>query len=255
MYNLQIILTTVPEILLQFDIACRNDELVKHNLKTLYGVMQVPCDTYMRERLDEVEPHFLKKSIDAMIAQEQRGKVLEQYRYFDEYCLVAIDASGYFSSNEIHCDSCCKKNHRDGAVTYYHQMLAAIMVYPGYPTVFPLAIEPIIKEDGTSKNDCEHNAAKRLLKSLRNSHPHLKMLVTLDTLYADGSIIKLLKELDFRFIITARNDDLKYLFNAYGACKKEEVFINGAKRRYLFSVGLPLNDTHQDCTVNILEQF
>ena len=66
-----------------------------------------------------------------MIAQEQRGKVLEQYRYFDEYCLAAIDASGYFSSNEIHCDSCCKKNHRDGTVTYYHQMLAAVMVHPG----------------------------------------------------------------------------------------------------------------------------
>ena len=68
-----------------------------------------------------------------MIAQAQRGKVLEQYRYFDEYCLVAIDASGYFSSHEIHCDSCCKKNHRDGAVTYYHLSRMTLVMHPCIP--------------------------------------------------------------------------------------------------------------------------
>ena len=85
------------------------------------------------------------------------------------------------------------------------------MVNPAYAQVLPLAIEPIVKQDGHRKNDCEHSAAKRLLRQLRTTHPHLKMIVLLDGLYADSSIIRLLKELDIRYIITAKEDDLKYL--------------------------------------------
>jgi hypothetical protein len=31
--------------------------------------------------------------------------------------------------------------------------------------------EPMIKQDGTEKNDCERNAAKRFLSKLRQDHP------------------------------------------------------------------------------------
>jgi hypothetical protein len=34
----------------------------------------------------------------------------------------------------------------------------------------------IVKGDGDTKNDCERNAAKRLLSDLRREHPHLKLL-------------------------------------------------------------------------------
>jgi len=242
--------------LLQFDKDARQEQtLLSHNLHTLYGVQQVPSDTYLRERLDEVAPVHLHKAIDRVIAQLQRGKVLEQYRYVEEYCLVSVDASGYFSSHEVHCDQCCEKRHKDGTVTYYHQMLAAVMVHPIYPTVFPLAIEPIQKQDGKTKNDCEHNAAKRLLENLRTRHPHLKMVIVLDGLYADGVIIKLLKQLNFRFIITAKEKDLKYLFEFYQTSKPKETTLKNTKQesRYRFVNKLPLNDTHPDMEVNVLE--
>jgi len=171
--------------LLQFEQAHRNSTLVKHNLQTLYGVNQIPSDKYLRERLDEIEFRTLQKSMDRLIAQLQRGKVLEQYRYLEDYCLVSVDGTGFFSSKEIHCESCCIKHPRNGTMTYYHQMLAAVMMHPFYNTVFPLALEPIQKQDSAQKNDCKHNAAKRLLEGLRSSHPHLKMIIVLDGLYAD----------------------------------------------------------------------
>lgn len=242
--------------LLQFDKDTRQEEtMLGHNLRTLYGIQRVPSDTYLRERLDEIVPIDLQKAIDRIIAQLQRGKVLERYRHFEEYCLVSIDASGYFSSHEVHCTQCCEKHHKDGTVTYYHQMLAAVMVHPSYPTVFPLAVEPIQKQDGQSKNDCEHNAAKRLLNNLRARHPHLKMIVVLDGLYADGMIINLLKALDFRFIITAKEKGLKYLFEFYQASKPEKVILKNAKQEchYHFVNKLPLNDTHSNLEVNVLE--
>lgn len=242
--------------LLQFDNEGRDKSSpVTHNLHTLYGIQQIPSDTYLRERLDEVDPRNLQKPINRIIAQLQRGKILEQYQYHDDYCLVALDASGYFTSKQIHCDNCCEKHHKDGTVTFYHQMLAAVMVNPAYPTVFPLMIEPIQKQDGKTKNDCEHSAAKRLLENLRAAHPHLKMIIVMDGLYADGVIIRLLKKLKFHFIITAKEDDLKYLFEFYRAAPCREITESDASisRIYRYAQGLPLSDNNSEIEVNVLE--
>lgn len=242
--------------LLSFESDSHKENLpLAHNLHKLYGINNIPSDTYLRERLDELDPSFLQKTINRIIAQLQRGKVLEQYQYDNGYSLVALDASGYFSSHQVHCDNCCEKHHRDGTITYYHQMLAAVMVNPAYKTVFPLMIEPIQKQDGNKKNDCEHNAAKRLLQNLRAAHPHLKMTIVLDGLYADGNIISLLKELKFHFIITAKEDDLKYMFEFYRTVPCREVVEAGkeVKRVYRYAEKLPLNDSRCDIEANVVE--
>jgi hypothetical protein len=51
-----------------------------------------------------------------------------------------------------------------------------VAVHPALKTVLPLAAEPITRQDGASKNDCERNAAKRLLRQLRQDYPSLKIL-------------------------------------------------------------------------------
>jgi|GEM_PF-3280103 len=43
-------------------------------------------------------------------------------------------------------------------------MLGAVIVHPEKKPVIPLCPEPIVKTDGKTKNDCERNASKRLLK-------------------------------------------------------------------------------------------
>ena len=142
------------ESLLQFDDDARNDDLIRHNLKSLYQIDLAPSDTQFRTRLDPVESKSLQKGIDRIIAQLQRSKVLEAYRFMQDYLLVPIDGTGYFSSHDVHCEQCCVKNHRDGTKTYYHQMLAAVIAHPDYRQVFPLILEPILKQDGSKKNDC-----------------------------------------------------------------------------------------------------
>jgi hypothetical protein len=241
--------------LLQFDKARFEDEIIRHNLRTLYGIEKAPCDTYFRERLDEVSPDKLQRIMNRIIALIQRSKLLEGYRYLENYYFVPIDGTGYFSSHEVHCESCCVKHHRDGTVTFYHQMLSAVLAHPEIKTVLPLALEPITKSDGSRKNDCEHSAAKRLLQSLRKSHPHLKIVVVLDALYADGVMIKLLKELNLRFIITAKDSDLDYLFEFYRAVKHQRIekVQEGVQKHYEWAKALPLNDSHSDSEVNVFE--
>jgi hypothetical protein len=71
---------------------------------------------------------------------------------------LALDGTGYFSSKEIHCESCLEQHHRNGTVTYSHQRLGAALIHPDKREVIPLMPESILKQDGTEKNDCERSA-------------------------------------------------------------------------------------------------
>ncbi len=59
--------------LLQFDHS-KEEKRIRHNLETLYQIKQAPSDTYLRERLDIVEPSMLRKPFKRVFAQLQRGK-------------------------------------------------------------------------------------------------------------------------------------------------------------------------------------
>jgi hypothetical protein len=186
--------------LLQFD-QSRYDEVLRHNLKSLYFVDEVPSDTYMRERLDEVDPLLLRKGFNDVFSMIQRNKTLESYAFLNGYYLFAVDGTGVFSSHKIHCEQCCEKHHRDETITYQHQILGMCLIHPDVKEVIPSYPEPISKGDGATKNDCESHAAKRLLRDFRKDHPHLKMIVVQDALSANGPHIRFLEELNIRYII------------------------------------------------------
>ena len=171
--------------LLQFDDSLE-DEVTCHNLKTLYNIKDVPCDTSMRSRLDEVDPRALRPAFTSIFSSLQRGKVVEDYKVLGKYLVFACDGTGMFSSKTVHCENCCEKHHKDESITYYHQMLGAVLIHPDQKEVFPLCPEPISKADGSTKNDCEQNAMKRLLADLQREHPRLEVIITEDALGAKG---------------------------------------------------------------------
>ena len=191
--------------LLKFD-EQRNEERVRANLKSLYGVLQAPCDTQLRTVLDEVSPTELRAPFIHIHQQLQSQGVLEEYRYLGGF-LVNADGTGQFSSSKLSCADCCEKHHRNGEVEYYHQLLGAVIVHPDKSQVLPLFPEPITHQDGASKNDGESNASKRLLPALRDAFPQLPMIVVEDSLSADGPHIKLLKKLKYHYIIVVKSSD------------------------------------------------
>ena len=175
--------------LLQFEQDCR-EATTRANLKALYGIEQAPSDTRLREPLDVLDPRCLQPVYKALFAALQGGKGLEGFDYLDGHYLLSLDSTGYFSSKKVHCAQCAQKQHRDGTTTYYHQMLGAVLVHPEHQEVFPLAPEPILKPDGSKKNDCERNAAKRLLGDVRGADPHLKLIVVEDALASNAPHIR-----------------------------------------------------------------
>lgn len=244
--------------LLQFD-QDRNVDLTRSNLKSLYGIKKAPSDTYLRERLDEVDPASLRKNYTQLLQVLQRGKGLEGFAYLDNHYLLSLDGTGYFSSNEIHCDQCGEKHHRDGRVSYYHQLLGAVLVHPDHKEVFPLAPEPILKQDGSTKNDCERNAAKRFLNDTRREHPHMKFIVIEDALASNAPHIKLLQALNYRYLLGAKQADHKFLFdwvdNTSTTVIHELIDEKGVIHRFRYLNNAPLNDANFELEINFLEYW
>ena len=98
--------------LLAFD-----QERTEGNLQRVYGMERVPCDTSMREILDPVEPESLRPLFTHVFRALQRGKALEEMVFVEGHDLLALDGTGYFCSNQIHCESCLETSHRNGTVT------------------------------------------------------------------------------------------------------------------------------------------
>jgi len=245
--------------LLQFD-HYLDDKITRANLASLYGIKNAPSDTYLRERLDEVDPVSFRSIFKHLMHLLQRGKGLEGFEFFNHHYLLSIDGTGYFESTEIHCDQCCEKHHRNGKTTYYHQMLSAALVNPDHKEVFVLAPEPILQQDGHTKNDCERNAAKRLLMDLRREHPHMKLIIIEDGLSSNAPHIRLLKELNLHFILGAKPGDHEYLFNwvdnaTTGVEKIDLTDERAVTHRFRYMNNVPLNESNSDLKVNFLEYW
>jgi hypothetical protein len=231
------------------------------NLQQVYGIERVPCDTAMREILDPVEPESLRPLFKGVFGALQRGKALEEMVFVEGHYLLALDGTGYFSSQHIHCESCLETHHRHGTVTYRHQMLGAALVHPDRREVVPLMPEPIIKQDGTEKNDCERNAAKRFITKLRQDHPHLKVMVTEDSLRANAPHIQWLHDHHLHYILGVKEGDHASLFEHVAAAERtgrvtyydRHDETTGLHHRFRFARDVPLNASHADLLVNFLE--
>ncbi|MFZ2314397.1 MAG: hypothetical protein WAW86_01890 [Gammaproteobacteria bacterium] len=101
-------------------------------------------------------------------------------------------------------------------VTHYHNVFCAAIVHPDNKIVLPLAPEPIMKTDGSDKNDCERNASRRLYADTRREHLHLKLIVVEDGHASTVPHLSDLKALNMRCIIGVKLNDHKFLFAAWG---------------------------------------
>src|SRR5215813_4166345 len=238
-------------------------ERVEDNLHTVYGIERVPCDTHMRKILDPVSPKWLHPVFKSVFRQLQRGKALEPLEFLDGHYLLALDGTEYFSSKTIYCASCLQRVHRNGSVTYAHQLLGAAIIHPDVRAVIPLMPEPIGNHDGLDKNDCERNAAKRFVAKLRQDHPHLKFIITEDSLSSNAPHIATLHDHDLRYILGVKEGDHAYLFQQAKAAEQTgrvtyyewHERAAGLVHRFRFINDMPLNASQAHVRVNFIEYW
>lgn len=235
------------------------------NLRTIYNIEKVPCDTQMREILDPVDPEQLRAAFKGPIRQLQRGKILEGMVFFEGCYLLSLDGTGFFSSKKLHSEICLEKeNSKTGKVTYHLQMLGAAIVHPSFKEVIPLPPEFIVKQDGQDKNDCERNAAKRFFEKLRKDHPHLPLIITEDALSSNAPHIREAQKYNLHYILGVKEGDHSFLFEqvkearSVGEITEFEIVDEENPEmvhRFSFLNQVTLNESNQDVLVNFLEYW
>src|SRR5262249_48431843 len=229
----------------------------------IYAINRVPSDSQMRAILDPLDPASLRPAFQDVFRCLQRGKALERFLYLDGHYLVSLDGTVYFSSTKIHCSSCLVKRHRGGGITYSHQLLGATLVRPDLKEVIPLAPEPIIQPDGQTKNDCERNATRRWLKQFRQEHPVLPIIVVEDGRSANAPHLRDLAEAGAHYLIVVKPGDHAFLFEHLRILDEAgqiQVFTSvdpstGGLHHFRFANGVPLNESHPDVLVNVLQSW
>lgn len=249
--------------LLQFD-SRREEPAECQNLKNIYGIENIPSDSRMRKICDEINPKkYIAPIFKVPFRHLQRGKALEPMVFYKGCYLLNLDGTGFFSSEKVSAPYCMKKvNSKAGEITYYLQMLGAAIVHPDFKEVIPLCPEMIIKQDGTTKNDCERNAAKRFFEQLRKEHPHLPFIVNEDALSPNAPHIRDLKKYNLHYILGVKPKDHKFLFNfvedAVHDGRTIEFTIKDnpdITHRFRILNEVPLNHSNQELLVNFIEYW
>lgn len=230
------------------------------NLRSIYRIRgAIPSDTQVRVILDEFEPTQMRGLFGSLFRILEKAGIIKEYRYWEKMVLVSVDGVEHFSSQKVHCPSCTTKQLRNGEISYQHSGLGAVVVHPEKREVFPIEFEPIIKQDGERKNDCERNGAKRLCQRLKDEHPELAVLLVEDALYANAPHVRQITGYGWSYILSIKPDSHKSLFRQFEGRRRSgqvkswsETDQAGVEHYYEWTNELWLGENAVDVKVNVL---
>ena len=241
--------------LLQFQKRMQEDQH-RNNLNTLFGVENIPKETQMRDIMDGVDSDYLHPIFRDYYLRLQRGKHLEKFQIFPGLYYFPIDGSQFYGSKEIHCEQCLIKEHQNGSKGYSHQVLQGGIAHPDCSQVIPFMPEQIVNTDGTNKQDCEMNAAKRFVEKLHQAFPQLGLLLGGDALFSKQPIIENVLRHNMHYLFAAKPDDHKYMMEWLGMFIKlnhiEFFDEKGRQHYYEWMNDVPVNGNKDTIQVNFL---
>ena len=178
----------------------------KNNLNTQFGVENIPSDNQIRTIISSIKSEQFSDIFKSYLYRLQRGKHLKRFCFDGKY-LVALDGTQYHVSEDISCTDCLIKTKKNGKIEYSHTALQAIICHPDRKQILPLMPEAINHHDGNAKQDCEINAAKRLLPKLRAQHPRMDFIWLADSIYATAPFISMINEHNEEYIFRIKQGD------------------------------------------------
>lgn len=249
----------------------------KSNLQTLFGMRKIPESTQLRDIMEGVDGKWFNYFLDDYFHLLQRGEHLLQFQLFPALYYVPMDGTEYFSSCAVSCKKCLKTKSKtkkgktpegeedrcyhdeDGpGIRYSHKAVQIAIVHPDRRQVIPLMPEEICNTDGATKQDCEMNAAKRLIPRLRSAHPQLGIIMGGDDLFSRQPIIEDILAQRMHYIFAAKPESHAYLFEWLTAyLKLNDLEIVDTKKEirhvYKWMNDVPLHGGHDAIRVNYFE--
>ena len=188
------------------------------------GLEEMPhCDT-LNYYLERLSPKCLSELRKKMVKNLIRMKSFGRARLLGKYWRIILDGTGLFYFKERHCENCLVSTvtKEDGTKekTYYHKVLEAKLVL-GDKIVLSIDTEFIENEsENVTKQDCEINAAKRLLERLAGDYKRLPVCIQGDSLYAVEPVMRLCRKKHWRYVFTHKESRQKLLGESYDWIKQ-----------------------------------
>ena len=233
------------------------------NAQSVFALRDIPRDNQIRGVWDLVDPAQLRAGYGLTLELLQARGVLDSFRFLENTLLLALDGTGYFYSESIHCPSCMVKHHRDGRITYSHNVLLPVLVHPQRSQVIPLEPEFMTPQDGDEKQDSEHKAAKRWLEHRGSRYAPWGVVVLGDDLFASQPMIEKVRLHKMNYIFVAKPSSHKYLYEELAGVEKlqglhelhRDHWTGRAHRTvmYRFANGVGLNGRSDGIPVNWAE--
>ena len=196
-----------------------NTETCIDTLRLMSGnrsLNEMPHYDTLNYYLEKLSPECLSELRRKMVTSLIRGKQFNRNRLLGKYWRVIFDGAGLFCFKEKHCENClCMERRMDDGKKeklYYHKVLEAKIVLSD-SIVISLGTEFIENEkEDVEKQDCETNAAKRLMERIKKDYPRLPICIQGDALYATEPMMKLCREkYHWEYIFTQKDTRQKLL--------------------------------------------
>jgi len=209
----------------------------RENLEKLTGktIPEMPHYDTINDFLELLPPEELDRIRTDMVRHLIHSKDFYPSKLSGGQWVIILDGTGLHHFEKKHCENCLIREITDKEgkkkKVYSHHVLEAKLVL-AHNIVISLATEFIENEsENVSKQDCEINAAKRLMKKIKKKFPRLKLCVLGDSLYAAEPIIEICKEYHWNYILNCRDGRQKNLTKDYAYVLESKE--NGEKRNLL----------------------
>jgi hypothetical protein len=217
--------------------------------------------------LTKCDPEQIEGILFHMLKELQKKKVFDGFRVRGNYIHILIDGAQILRFNGRHCEHCLTKTHKkkDGTewTEYYHIVLEAKIVLGdiviSFMTEYVENEEPIDSSDRSperKKQDCELNAAYRLLPKIREIFPKLPIVVTCDALMCCEPFFKMCESLGFKYIIRYKSDRIPQIEKEFESADRDGgcggfIFESPDKWRYAYKFANGIK--YKEISTNFIE--
>jgi hypothetical protein len=235
-----------------------------HNLRQYFTLIDIPSDDDIRYALSEVSTFAINNLLQKMHSRLERMKIAQKFLFLNKYYLASLDGSGQLSSYNVQCPKCLTRKNDDCTVLYLHGQLVMSQIDANAQVSLTMCYEPIENTGGGTeyvKNDCEIEAAKRILCKLKSLYPKRTFCITADNLLSAHTIVKPITDFGWHFIITAKPDRNKELFSWFSYLHEKQkkrivTDAQGHSHHYVWTNHLPLKQEVKEAAyfwVNFLD--
>ncbi len=203
-----------------------NSETAIENLGYICGekLEEAPYWETINNYLKKIDPSELQGIIQELVKRLIRSKAFNEGRIRGKYWHIIIDGTQLHSSKKKLDGGVCRVHNKGKAEEYteyyWYVLEAKLVLHP--KIVVSIMSEFVENTEYKGKQDCELQAAKRLMERLKKEFPRLPICLCADSLYACEPFFKQCEENGWKYLLNFREGSIPSMVTEYEALRQIE---------------------------------